>query len=153
MFFLQDSAGTEIVFKGIALKDYLSALAILASTIVAVVSWRKSAGKDREQVLFVKRTERRFAMARQVIKILVAMNDPAPFVNDPQLVSKIERARIDVQLYGTGKEQEAFETFVHAIETPDGVATETKIRQILASLEVLRDLMLKAIRGDMGFQD
>jgi hypothetical protein len=152
MYFLQNSAGTDVAFKGIALKDYLSALAILASAIVAVISWRKSAQKDREQVLFVKRTERRFAMASKVVKVIVAMNDPAPFVTDPQLTSKIERARVDVQLYGTRKEQEAYESFVQAITAP-GVAPQAKIGQVVASLDVLRDLMLKAIRGDMGFED
>jgi hypothetical protein len=153
MCFLQNSAGAGTAFKGIELKDYLSALAIVASTIVAVLSWKKSASKDREQVLFVKRTDRRFAMARQVIEIIVSMNDPEPFVSDPQLGAKIGRVRTDVQLYGTRQEQQAYQAFVHAIESSHGDTNDANIKKIVATLVVLRDLMLKAIRDDMGFKD
>jgi hypothetical protein len=153
VYFLQSSAGTGVPLKGIELKDYLSALAILASTIVAVISWKKSASKDREQVLFVKRTELRFAMVRKVIQVIISMNDPAPFVTDPLLTKKIERARIDIQLYGTRQEQQAYEAFVHAIESSQGITNQANIKRILDSLDVLRDLMLKAIRYDIGFKD
>jgi hypothetical protein len=100
----------------------------------------------------VWRTEKRQAMARKVVNVILGMNDPQPFVTDPRLGKKIADARIDVQLYGTLKEQEVYEQFVRALENKDGaiVTERQRIDEVLRTLEELKVLVLKTIREETG---
>lgn len=113
-------------------KDYISGLAIVASTIIAVVGWSKATRKDRIQHLFEKRVERRLKMLEEdVVAVVVPlMNNPAPFQADPDLPMKLAKARLSVQLYGYQDEQRLYEELVSAIEHGDLERT----RNALASL-------------------
>jgi hypothetical protein len=92
---------------------------IVASTVIAIISWFRAASKDRNQHLFQKRVERRLTMFDEVIGAVVPLlNNAAPFEADPELPEKLAKARLSVQLYGYDDEQHLFEELVSARSTP-----------------------------------
>jgi hypothetical protein len=126
-------------------KDYISGLAIVVSTIIAVMGWSRAARKDRAQHLFQKRVERRLGMLEDVIAVVVPlMNNPAPFEADPELPTKLAKARLSVQLYGYKDEQGLYEELVSALEHADVERTREALKSLVPTIR-------SSLRSEMDY--
>jgi hypothetical protein len=131
----------------IELKDLFSGLAIFASALIAVIGWSKAAKKDREQLKFQRRLEKRIGMLTDVVEAITPIiNHSNPAEADPLLAEKLSKARLSVQLYGYRNEIGHYEGFVRAIETGSSDGLSTALHNLVPSIR-------RQIRKELGYDE
>lgn len=130
---------------GLELKDVLSALAILSAAIIAIVGWSKAAAKDRNQHLFQRRLEKRIAMLNDVIEAVTPIiNRAKSSEQDPELVTKLSKANLSIQLYGYRDEISKYQDMINALEKGDNPL-------LLTALQALVPTIQAKIRSELGY--
>lgn len=130
---------------GLELKDVLSALAILSAAIIAIVGWSKAAAKDRNQHLFQRRLEKRITMLNDVIEavtLLVAQSKPNE--ENPDLLAKLARANLSIQLYGYRDEISKYEDMNNALIQKDMPLLNSALQKLVPTIRA-------KIRSELGY--
>jgi hypothetical protein len=130
---------------GLELKDVLSALAILSAAIIAIVGWSKAAAKDRNQHLFQRRLEKRITMLNDVIEaVTLLLTQSKPNEENPELLAKLSRANLSIQLYGYRDEISKYEDMNNALIQKDMPLLNNALQALVPTIRA-------KIRSELGY--
>jgi hypothetical protein len=120
-------------------KDFIP----LISVTVVVIGWFVNNLFSRRHEIAKKRLEYRLEALKSFLPVWFSMQKhEAPFIADPELLTKIENSRSNIQLYGNKQEIEAMENFIKHLESGD-------IKNSVASINRLVILIKASIRKEL----
>ncbi|MEA3554066.1 MAG: hypothetical protein U9R39_06675 [Campylobacterota bacterium] len=116
---------------------------MITSAIIVVLGWFINSYFNRKHERLKKQIEYRLMTLQSFFPVVVSLTSSAnPFKDDKQLVSKIEEARINFQLYGYQDEIDLYNNFIEALEKQDNNNPRGKAHLLNASLVLLQNLTI-----------
>lgn len=93
---------------------------LIISSVIVVTGWFVNSHLNRRHEISKKRMDFRLEALHSFLPVFLSMSSSSkPFMDDPDLNTKIKNARVAFQLYGYQDEYLLFEKFVTAIENQD----------------------------------
>ena len=98
----------------------ISNFGLIISTGLVVTGWFVNSYFNRKQERLKKQIEYRLMTLQSFFPVVTSLTSSSqPFVDDKNLPSKIENARINFQLYGYSDELDLYNNFIEALEKQD----------------------------------
>lgn len=93
---------------------------LIVSSFIVVTGWFVNSHLNRRHEISKKRMDYRLETLHSFLPVFLSMTSSSqPFIDDPDLSTKLKNARVNFQLYGYRDELIIFEEFVTAIEKQD----------------------------------
>jgi len=117
---------------------------LIISAGVVVLGWFVNSELNRRHEMAKKRMEYRLDALHSFLPVLFSMQKyENPFIDDPELLGNLEKARSNFQLYGLSDEIDIFENMVKALEKKDVSIFNKKMSELIS-------LVRKRIRAEVG---
>ncbi len=111
-------------------------LITISSVFIVVIGWFANNEFNRRHEIAKRRLEYRLTALESFLPVWYAFQKhSAPFLKDAQLLSKLEKARTNIILYGKLDEIEAMELFISHIEQGDVEASRSSIQTLVTLIK------------------